>query len=54
METVISVGSDPRLYDEDPRSAEIEEKAEPDIENIRGLILAVANRATIQVTKLLL
>jgi hypothetical protein len=24
METVFSVGSDPRLYDEDPRPAEVE------------------------------
>jgi hypothetical protein len=49
---VLSVVSDPRLYNEDPRSAEIEDKAKPDVENIKGLNLAVVKLTTVQVTKL--
>jgi hypothetical protein len=45
LETMFSVGSSPRQYRENARSAE-------ESENVRGLNLAVVKLTTVQVTKL--
>jgi hypothetical protein len=47
LETAFSILSDPRLY-----NANQQDKAKPDIENIRGLNLATVKLTTVQVTKL--